>query len=109
MVAERLWLSAQLLISPTLATILVAIPLCIIAAVWRKSWVGSAVMALAVLGYAVPNFVLAVFLVLFFAFWLNWLPVVGYGTPAHFIMPTLKLAAAMIAAICWRAAFTGCA
>lgn len=99
MVAERLWPSAQLLISATLATLLVAIPLGIIAAVWRRSWVGSAVMALAFLGYAVPNFVLAVFLVLFFAFWLNWLPVVGNGTPAHFIMPTLTLAAAMIAAI----------
>ncbi len=99
MVAERLWPSAQLLISATLATLLIAIPLGIIAAVWRKSWVGSAVMALAFLGYAMPNFVLAVFLVLFFAFWLNWLPVVGNGTPAHFIMPTLTLAAAMIAAI----------
>lgn len=99
MVAERLWPSAQLLISATLATLLVAIPLGIIAAVWRKSWVGSAVMTLAFLGYAVPNFVLAVFLVLVFAFWLNWLPVVGNGTPAHFIMPTLTLAAAMIAAI----------
>ncbi len=99
MVAERLWPSAQLLISATFATLLVAIPLGIVAAVWRKSWVGSAVMALAFLGYAVPNFVLAVFLVLFFAFWLNWLPVVGNGTPAHFIMPTLTLAAAMIAAI----------
>lgn len=99
MVAERLWPSAQLLISATAATLLVAIPLGIIAAVWRKSWIGSAVMALAFLGYAVPNFVLAVFLVLVFAFWLNWLPVVGNGTPAHFIMPTLTLAAAMIAAI----------
>jgi len=99
MVAERLWPSAQLLISATLTTLLIALPLGVIAAVWRKSWVGSAVMALAFLGYAVPNFVLAVFLVLFFAFWLNWLPVVGNGTQAHFIMPTLTLAAAMIAAI----------
>lgn len=99
MVAERLWPSAQLLISATLVTLLVAIPLGIIAAVWRKSWVGSAVMSLAFLGYAVPNFVLAVFLILVFAFWLNWLPVVGNGTPAHFILPTLTLAAAMIAAI----------
>jgi peptide/nickel transport system permease protein/oligopeptide transport system permease protein len=99
MVAERLWPSAQLLISATLVTLLVAIPLGIIAAVWRKSWIGSAVMTLAFLGYAVPNFVLAVFLILVFAFWLNWLPVVGNGTAAHFILPTLTLAAAMIAAI----------
>lgn len=99
MVAERLWPSAQLLISATLVTLLVAIPLGIIAAVWRKSWIGNAVMTLAFLGYAVPNFVLAVFLILVFAFWLNWLPIVGNGTAAHFILPTLTLAAAMIAAI----------
>lgn len=99
MVLERLWPSAQLLISATLVTLLVAIPLGIVAAVWRKSWIGSAVMALAFLGYAVPNFVLAVLLVLVFAFWLKWLPVVGNGTPAHFLMPTITLAAAMIAAI----------
>ena len=99
MVAERLWPSAQLLISATLVTLVVAIPLGIVAAVWRNSWVGTAVMALAFLGYAIPNFVLAVFLILVFAFWLNWLPVVGNGTPAHFILPTLTLAAAMIAAI----------
>ena len=99
MVAERLWPSAQLLISATLVTLVVAIPLGIVAAVWRNSWVGTAVMALAFLGYAIPNFVLAVFLILVFAFWLNWLPVVGNGTPAQFILPTLTLAAAMIAAI----------
>jgi peptide/nickel transport system permease protein/oligopeptide transport system permease protein len=99
MVAERLWPSAQLLFSATAVTLLVAIPLGIIAAVQRKSWIGSAVMAFAFLGYAVPNFVLAVFLVLVFAFSLNWLPVVGNGTPAHFILPTITLAAAMIAAV----------
>jgi len=99
MVAERLWPSAQLLISATAVTLLVAIPFGIIAAVCRKSWVGSAVMAVAFLGYAVPNFVLAVFLVLVFAFFLNWLPVVGNTTPAHFILPTITLAAAMIAAV----------
>lgn len=99
MVLERLWPSAQLLISATLVTLMVAIPLGIVAAVWRKSWIGSAVMTLAFLGYAVPNFVLAVLLVLVFAFWLKWLPVVGNGTPAHFLMPTITLAAAMIAAI----------
>lgn len=99
MVAERLWPSAQLLLAATAVTLLLAIPLGIVAAIWRKSWIGSAVMTLGFVGYAVPNFVLAVFLVLVFAFWLNWLPVVGNGTPWHFILPTVTLSAAMIAAI----------
>ncbi|MDX5350190.1 MAG: ABC transporter permease, partial [Paracoccaceae bacterium] len=99
MVAERLWPSAQLLLAATAVTLLLAIPLGVIAALWRNSWIGSAVMTVAFVGYAVPNFVLAVFLVLVFAFWLNWLPVVGNGTPWHFILPTATLSAAMIAAI----------
>lgn len=99
MVAERLWPSGQLLLAATAVTLLLAIPLGVAAAIWRNSWIGSAVMTLAFLGYAVPNFVLAVFLVLVFAFWLNWVPVVGNGSAMHFILPTLTLSAAMIAAI----------
>jgi peptide/nickel transport system permease protein/oligopeptide transport system permease protein len=98
-VVERLWPSAQLLLSAFAVTLAVAIPLGIVAAVWRDRWMGSAVMTLAFLGYAIPDFVLAVFLVLVFAYWLNWLPVMGNATPAHFLMPTLVLSAALIAAL----------
>jgi ABC-type dipeptide/oligopeptide/nickel transport system permease component len=98
-VAERLWPSAQLLLSAMALTLVMAIPLGIVSAVWRKSWAGSAVMTFAFLGYAVPNFVLAVFLILVFAYWLNWLPVVGNGTALHFIMPTLVLSAPLVAAL----------
>jgi len=98
-VVERLWPSAQLLLSAMALTLLVSIPLGIAAAIWRKSWVGSAVMAVAFLGYAVPNFVLAIVMVLVFSYWLNWLPVVGNGTALHFIMPTVAMAGVLIAAL----------
>jgi len=99
MVLERLWPSAQLLISAITLTLAVAIPLGVVAAVWRDRWFGSAVMAIAFVGYAVPNFVLAVFLVLVFAYWLNWLPIMGNGTPWHYVLPTAVLSAALIAAL----------
>lgn len=98
-VAERVWPSLQLLLSGISLTILVAIPLGILAAIHRKTWIGSAVMTIAFVGYAVPNFVLAVFMVLVFAFTLNWLPVVGNSTPWHFIMPTITLSGGLIAAL----------
>lgn len=98
-VAERIWPSAQLLMSAVAVTIVLAIPLGVVTAVWRDRWFGNAVMALAFIGYAVPNFVLAVFLVLVFAYWLNWLPVMGNATPAHFLLPTIVLSAALIAAL----------
>ncbi|MFN3288351.1 MAG: hypothetical protein ACK40H_07855, partial [Sphingomonadaceae bacterium] len=63
-VRERLWPSAQLLLSAMTLTLLVALPLGMLAAVARDRWIGSAAMTVAFLGYAIPNFVLAVFLIL---------------------------------------------
>ncbi|WP_322895524.1 MULTISPECIES: ABC transporter permease [unclassified Yoonia] len=98
-VYERLWPSAQLLLSAMALTLVLAIPLGVIAALGRKHWIGSAVMTFVFLGYAVPNFVLALLLVLIFSYWLNWLPVVGNATAAHFIMPTIVLSGVLIAAL----------
>ena len=56
-------------------------------------------MALAFVGYAVPNFVIAIFMVLLLAFSWNVLPVVGNGTWAHFIMPTIAMSGVLIAAL----------
>ncbi|WP_305971775.1 MULTISPECIES: ABC transporter permease [unclassified Mameliella] len=98
-VAERIWPTLQLLGSALALTLVVSVPLGVVAALWRDSWIGSAVMGLAFIGYAVPNFVIATFMVLIFAFSLNWLPVVGNGTPWHFIMPTIAMSGVLIAAL----------
>jgi ABC-type dipeptide/oligopeptide/nickel transport system permease component len=98
-VAERIWPSTQLLLTSIALTMIVSIPAGILAAIYRKGWIGSAVMTVAFVGYAVPNFVLATFMVLIFSYVLNWLPVVGNGTAFHFIMPTVALSAGLIAAL----------
>ena len=98
-VAERLWPSAQLLVAAMTLTLALAIPLGVLAALYRRHWIGSAIMSVVFLGYAIPNFVLAVLLVLVFSYWLNWLPVVGNATAAHFVMPTLVLSGVLIAAL----------
>lgn len=98
-VAERIWPSLQLLVASTALTLALSIPLGIAAAVWRRSWVGSAVMTFAFLFYAVPNFVLATFMILVLSYWLNWLPVVGNGSWAHFLMPTVAMSGVLIAGL----------
>jgi ABC-type dipeptide/oligopeptide/nickel transport system permease component len=98
-VAERIWPSAQLLLTSIALTMVVSIPAGILAAIYRRGWVGTVVMTGAFLGYAVPNFVLATFMVLIFSYVLNWLPVVGNGSALHFIMPTVALSAGLIAAL----------
>jgi len=98
-IVERIGPSLQLLASSMGLTIALSIPLGILAAIRRQSWIGSIIMVLAFVGYAVPNFVLATFMILIFAYVLNWLPVVGNSTFAHFIMPTIAMSGVLVAAL----------
>lgn len=56
-------------------------------------------MSLAMAGICIPNFVLGPLLVLVFSLWLGWLPVSGWDTPAHKILPSFTLGAAYAAYI----------
>jgi len=56
-------------------------------------------MGLTGLGIALPSIVLAPLAILAFSVTLRWLPAGGVGTPAHYVLPSLALAAPFIAAI----------
>lgn len=96
---ERLWQSASLLVATLALTIGVGVPAGILAAFWRGQTRGGTVLFAAFLGYAVPNFVLAILLLLVFSYTLHWLPSAGSATPAHYIMPTIALSAYFVAAL----------
>jgi peptide/nickel transport system permease protein len=96
---ERLAQSASLLLSTLALTIAVGVPGGIAAAVWRSSIRGKAVLVAAFLGYATPNFVFAILLLLIFSYSLHWLPSAGSATLAHYVMPTLALSAYFVAAL----------
>jgi len=66
----------------------------IIAAINQNSWLDHAVTAMATLGFAVPNFVIGLWLILIFSVSLHWLPTGGWGRPENYIMPVLVYAAA---------------
>ena len=99
MVAERVLPSAQLMLGAFILTICVAIPLGVIAAVWRGKAPAGAAMGIAFIGYAVPNFILAILLILIFSSWLNWFPIVGNATLSHYVLPTLVMSGLMIGSI----------
>ncbi len=80
-----------------LLSIGLAIPLGVLAAARRNSVFDQGTMLLAVLGMGIPNFFLAVLLIQLFTVRLGWLPVAGYETPKHIIMPALVLAAEALA------------
>lgn len=60
-----------------------------IAAIRQNSWVDYTVSFLATLGLTVPNFVVALWLILFFSVYLGWLEPGGWGKPQHYIMPVI--------------------
>jgi ABC-type dipeptide/oligopeptide/nickel transport system permease component len=80
-----------------LLTYLVALPLGVMAAVRRNSVWDQIASFLANLGMAVPNFWMALLLILLFSVSLRWLPVGGTGTWAHLVLPVIVLSAEGIA------------
>jgi ABC-type dipeptide/oligopeptide/nickel transport system permease component len=65
----------------------------IVSATRRYSVLDYLAMTVATFGVSIPVFWLGLMLMLLFAVYLHWLPAGGYGRPAHFILPTLALAA----------------
>jgi peptide/nickel transport system permease protein len=79
--------------------VLVGVPLGCYAAIRRGSVLDHVLAFVSVAFIAIPSFVIAIFLLLIFSIWLNWLPVLGEGRAGDWgdqaqrlILPTLALA-----------------
>ena len=79
--------------------VLLGVPLGLLAARRHNRWIDHAVMALALVGIAVPNFVVAPVLALVFGVHLRWLPVAGWqqGSLAYMVLPAVTLALPFVA------------
>lgn len=75
-------------------SMLIGIPLGIVAALNRNKAIDRFVMTFAVLGFSIPNFFLGILLILTFSLWLRWLPTSGMGSLAHLVMPAITLGTA---------------
>jgi peptide/nickel transport system permease protein len=72
-------------------SVLIGVPLGIIAALNRNKPIDRFTMTFAVFGFSIPNFFLGILLILMFSLWLRWLPSSGMGTVWHIIMPAITL------------------
>ena len=84
---------ATLLLATTALALAVAvgIPRGVLAAVKRGTWLDTACRMLALVGAAIPSYVMAPALMLLFAVKLDWLPAIGYGSPEQLILPAVAL------------------
>jgi ABC-type dipeptide/oligopeptide/nickel transport system permease component len=72
-----------------LLQIVIGTPLGIIAAVKRNGWTDRVSMFGAMFGISMPNFWIAMMLVLLFSVKLGWLPAMGLGGITYFILPCI--------------------
>jgi peptide/nickel transport system permease protein len=77
--------------------IVVAVPLGVLAATHRGGPVDLAAMGVALLGQSVPNFWLAIMMILVFSVSWRILPTSGRGGPLHVVMPALAIAINLMA------------
>ena len=71
--------------------LLVSVPLGVLAAIYKNSWIDRLCLAVAVVGQAMPNFFFALILIMLFSISWRLLPVSGSDTWQHFVMPAITL------------------
>ena len=96
-ITSRLGNTAKLALAAMAVAIVFAVPLGIVAAVFRGRAPDHAAMTLALAGISMPNFWLGPLLAILFAVSLGWLPVSGTGSLAHLVLPAITLGAALSA------------
>ena len=80
-------------------TVVIAIPLGVVAAIRKDSWVDNALSVTSLCGQSIPVFWLGIMLILVVAVQLRWLPTSGYGESRHLVLPAVTLAFANIALV----------
>jgi len=91
LIFSKLSTTLSLGLAALLLALLISVPLGVLAAVYRNSWLDRLCLALAVVGQALPNFFFALLLIMLFSIKLHWLPVSGSDSWLHFVMPTIAL------------------
>jgi peptide/nickel transport system permease protein len=105
--AAQLVPTVELTIMACLVTVVIALPLGILAAVRRGTGLDWGASVFAVLGLSIPNFFLGILLIFFFSLMLGWLPPSGWRDPfrdplqsvRYMVLPALTLGLAFAASI----------
>ena len=107
LIGQRIEPTLSLTFCTLVISVLVAVPMGVIAAARAGTWIDRVVMAFSVGGFSIPVFVLAYILIMVFSIELEWLPVQGYRPikeglwewARHLILPSIALGTVYIALI----------
>jgi glutathione transport system permease protein len=98
-IVSRMGPTLSLLASAMLVTIVIGIPAGILSAVYRASWVDHTVSFFVTSMLSIPNFWLGLMMISLFSVTLGWLPSYGYMGWRSLMMPTVAVAARLIAIV----------
>jgi oligopeptide transport system permease protein len=90
---SRFGYSARLGILALSVAVVIGLPIGVISALKQNSWMDYLSLFIATVGISVPNFVVAIFLIIIFASWLHLIPIVprSWAQPNAWILPAVVL------------------
>jgi peptide/nickel transport system permease protein len=107
LIGQRIEPTLSLMVFTVILAVGIAVPIGVLAAWKSGTWIDRGVMAISVVGFSVPVFVVGYLLIFFFSLELDWLPVQGYVSYTngfgiwiqHLILPASALGFVYIALI----------
>jgi peptide/nickel transport system permease protein len=107
LIGQRIWPTLSLAFTTLLLAVALAVTAGVLASWKAGTWLDRLVMALSVIGFSVPVFVVGYVLIYVFAIQLRWLPVQGYRPMSdglalwarHLVLPSVALGLAYVALI----------
>lgn len=97
LILQRIPYTLELALASMVVAIALALPLGVLAAVYRGRAPDQAAMTFAVLGLSLPSFWVGPMLAWIFGVALGWFPVSGRGTWAHLVLPATTMGLALAA------------
>ena len=94
LIVSRLPATLLLMLGAIFCEVAIGLTMGLLAAVKRGTGFDQALMVSSFVGVSAPQFVVGLLLLYVFAVWLGWLPMSGYGTFSHLILPSLTLGVA---------------
>ncbi len=102
LIFDRLPITMQLALMSFALSLLISLPLGIVAAVKRNSWIDVVSTVFSLIGASSPVFLTSILLILLFSYQLHWMPALGRGnggwdTFVHLLMPSVALGLSLAA------------